>query len=130
MPTIAFEAKTRQQVGIAIIDLHGDINGAADADLNTAYDAAEKANPSKILLNFVDVSYINSTGIALIVGLLARARKSHRPMLVCGLSDHYTEIFNITRLADFMDIFTDEASALSSPAPNSIDPKEKHDAPS
>jgi hypothetical protein len=29
------------------------------------------------------------------------------------LSDHYVEIFNITRLADFMTVFPDESSALS-----------------
>jgi hypothetical protein len=32
--------------------------------------------------------------------------------MVYGLSDHYLEIFQITRLTDFMDIFADEASAL------------------
>jgi len=45
------------------------------------------------------VGYINSTGIALIVGLVARARASHRSLLACNLSEHYVEIFNITRLS-------------------------------
>jgi anti-anti-sigma regulatory factor len=44
--------------------------------------------------------------------MLAKARKSHRQMVVYGLSDHYVEIFQITRLADFMTIYPDEASAL------------------
>jgi anti-anti-sigma factor len=66
-----------------------------------------------ILLNFSDVDYINSTGIALIVNLLTRARKAHHRLLACGLSDHYAEIFQITRLADFIGIFPDEASALA-----------------
>lgn len=74
--------------------------------------------PSKdvILLNFSDVDYINSTGIALIVSLLTRARKAHHRLLACGLSDHYAEIFQITRLADFIGIFPDEASALAAGA--------------
>jgi hypothetical protein len=29
-----------------------------------------------------------------------------------GLSDHYVEIFNITRLSDFVSVFPDEESAL------------------
>jgi anti-sigma B factor antagonist len=65
------------------------------------------------VLNFKGVDYINSTGIALIVGLLAQARKSHRKLVVCGLSEHYQEIFRITRLSDFMEIFDDESSALA-----------------
>jgi anti-anti-sigma regulatory factor len=47
------------------------------------------------------------------VGLLARARTSKRRLLAYGLSDHYIEIFNITRLSDFMSVYPDEQSALS-----------------
>jgi hypothetical protein len=32
---------------------------------------------------------------------------------VFGLSDHYMEIFSITRLADFMQIYPDEEAALA-----------------
>ena len=66
-----------------------------------------------MVLNFADAGYINSTGIALIVGLLARARADGIEVRACGLSDHYREIFEITRLADFMRIKTDETSALA-----------------
>ena len=97
---------------VAIIELHGEINAFAEDTLNAAYAEAEGQEPETILLNFAGVDYINSTGIALIVSLLARARKSHRRLLACGLSQHYVEIFTITRLADFMRIFPDEAGAL------------------
>lgn len=113
MSTKPFQAEVRNQDGAATIDLHGEINSFAEEALNAAYTKAEGANPSKVILNFTSVAYINSTGIALIVGLLARARKSHRQIVVFGLSDHYVEIFQITRLADFMTIYPDEASALS-----------------
>ena len=101
---------------VAIIELHGEINAFAEDTLNAAYTEAEVQDPETILLNFADVDYINSTGIALIVSLLARARKSHRRLLACGLSQHYVEIFNITRLADFMSVYPDESSALTNEA--------------
>jgi anti-anti-sigma factor len=50
------------------------------------------------------VDYINSTGIALIVGLLGKARAAEVPVAASGLSDHYREIFEITRLSDFITI--------------------------
>lgn len=114
MATTEFEANVRYRPGVTIIDLHGEINAFADDVLNAAYAEATRQDSAAILLNFAGVDYINSTGIALIVGLLAQARKSGRRLLTCGLSDHYAEIFNITRLADFMSIFPDEASALAS----------------
>ena len=108
-----FASKVRQLPGLAIIDLSGEINAFADQELDAAYSEAEGSGSKSILLNFENVTYINSTGIALIVGLLARARKAQRRLAVCGLSDHYQEIFQITRLVDFMTIYPNEASLLA-----------------
>jgi anti-anti-sigma factor len=107
------EAEVRQERGRAILDLRGEINGFAQEALDAAYSEAESNDPEIILLNFEEVDYINSTGIALIVGLLARARVSKRRLVAFGLSDHYVEIFEITRLSDFMSVFPDEQSAMS-----------------
>ena len=108
-----FEARVRQEGDVAVIDLRGDINAFAEEALNAAYGEAGNLSAGSVLLNFGDVEYINSTGIALIVGLMAHARKSQRRLVTYGLSDHYVEIFRITRLADFIGIFPDEQSALA-----------------
>ncbi len=113
MSTKSFEAQVRQQSGVAIVDLYGEIEAFAEDGLNAAYAEAESQGTQAILFNFSGIDYINSTGIALIVGLLAQARKSSRRLLACGLSDHYVEIFQITRLVDFISIFPDEDSALA-----------------
>ena len=125
MTAKSLEAQVRHQPRVAIIDLHGEINAFAEEVLNSAYADAESRKSDVILLNFSDVDYINSTGIALIVSLLARARKSKRKLLACGLSQHYVEIFQITRLVDFMSVFPDEASALSENPKSIITQREK-----
>lgn len=102
--------------GVAVLDLSGEINGFATETLEAAYAKAEEGDPATILLNFAGVDYINSTGIALIVSLLGKARAAGRRLLACNLSEHYVEIFNITRLSDFMSVFPDERSALDRPA--------------
>lgn len=114
MPMRQLEAELRDQSEIVIIDLHGEINAFAENVLNRAYAEASEQKPPTILLNFADVDYINSTGIALIVRLMAEARKTGISLIASGLSEHYREIFNITRLADFMTIFPDEVTALES----------------
>jgi anti-sigma B factor antagonist len=121
MPGKKFEATLRQRADTSIIDLHGEVNATADEKLTAIYAESELHRTPVVLLNFGDVDYINSTGIALIVGLLAQALKTKRRLMVCGLSDHYTEMFNITRLSDFMNIFADESSALA----ESIQPASK-----
>jgi anti-anti-sigma factor len=112
MPAKHLEATVRQEPGVAVMDLTGEINGFAQEALDDSYSEAESSDPGAILLNFEGVDYINSTGIALIVGLLAKARASHKRLLACNLSEHYVEIFNITRLSDFMSVFPDEESAV------------------
>ena len=102
--TEEFGATVRQEGTTAIISMQGEINGLADPALDNAYTEAEALTPEKVILDFTDVIYINSTGIALIVGVLARARAAHRPIGAAGLSEHYREIFTITRLSDFMEI--------------------------
>lgn len=84
--------------------LIGEINGLADKAMNAAYQQAEEGSPKQIELDFNRVEYINSTGIALVVGLLAKARATHVALSAVGLSDHYREIFTITRLSDFIEI--------------------------
>jgi anti-sigma B factor antagonist len=108
---MSFEADVRQGEGYAVMDLHGEIQAGADDALSAAYVDAAALSSGAVLLNFADVTYINSTGIALIVGLLAESRKSGRRVVACGLSDHYKEIFEITRISDFVTITDDEGSA-------------------
>ena len=109
-----FIAVVRKKDGAVIIDMKGEVNAFAESGLNAAIKEAEGYDSPLIVLNFTEVNYINSTGIALIVSILAQARKAHRKLVVFGLSKHYVTIFQITRLSDFMTVYTDESSALSS----------------
>jgi anti-anti-sigma factor len=104
MPAIPFRAEVRGDRELATIELHGDINVAAEAGLGAAYAEATGLDAAAVLLDFSDTDYINSTGIALIVRLLADARRDRRDVRATGLSPHYVEIFRITRLSDYMHI--------------------------
>jgi anti-anti-sigma factor len=109
MPASRFEAEVRVGSGIAVVALRGDIDREAESGLAAAYQ--ETAATPVILLDFSSVGYINSTGIALIVRFLADGRRDRRELRACGLSPHYVEIFQLTRLSDYMRIFDDPASA-------------------
>jgi len=109
------DAEVRAIDGAAVIALRGEVDGSAAATLGAAYDEAVKAaQPSTVLLDFAAVDYINSTGIALIVSVLARARAEERNVIASGLSDHYRQIFAITRLSDFIQLFDDVDAAAAS----------------
>jgi anti-anti-sigma factor len=103
MATRELEVAVRRDEGMPVLELVGDIDAGAEGALQEAwYDAA--AGATAVMLDFARTSYINSTGIALIVQLLANARARGIALSARGLSAHYREIFEITRLSDFMAI--------------------------
>jgi len=106
MSTTEFAASVRHEGSAAVLELSGEISSAAEHGLLAAY--AEATDAGVVILDFSHVDYINSTGIALIVGILADARKSGQEVQARGLKEHYREIFRITRLSDFMTILDDD----------------------
>jgi anti-anti-sigma factor len=107
-----FRAGVRDRAGTVVIDMEGDLDGGADTTLTAAYARAEHLAPHTVVLSFTNVGYINSTGIALIVGVLSQARRSGIALHAVGLTEHYRHIFEITRLADFMRFFASEDEAI------------------
>jgi anti-anti-sigma factor len=112
MTTRELDVAVRRRDGAAVIDLVGDVDASAEDALQRGYEEAA-ATGGPVVLNFAGTDYINSTGIALVVGLLAGARARGIEIAACGLSDHYREIFEITRLADFMTIADNEDGAVA-----------------
>lgn len=110
MPGEEFQATVRSSEKGSIIELVGTVNRSAKEAMEAAFEQASEGS-GEILLDFGRVEYINSTGIAVIVGILAMARAEDRQVGAYGLTDHYKEVFEITRLADFMHIYENAATA-------------------
>jgi anti-sigma B factor antagonist len=104
---------------IAIIDIEGDVTPAAEQALMEAY--GQDPGAKAVVLNFSGLDYMNSGGIGLLVTLLVRAKRQKQQLLAYGLSDHYRQIFELTRLDDAISIHEDESAALAAagaaPAP-------------
>jgi anti-anti-sigma factor len=115
MTSTRFAADVREADGGVVVGLAGDINALAEYELERAVTRALATDRDTVVLDFESTDYINSTGIALLVSLLRRARAARVRVIACRVSDHYREIFEITRLIDYMPIADDEASALRLP---------------
>jgi anti-sigma B factor antagonist len=102
---------------ISIIDIEGEITAFCEPVLMSAYDDAALNGSSAIIMNFSQLEYMNSGGIGLLVTLLIRAQRQGQRLLAYGLSDHYKEIFALTRLNEAIGIFDDEHSAVAALSP-------------
>ena len=95
----------------SVIDIRGDVTAGSEDVLMGAYDEAGDARA--IVLNFTELSYMNSGGIGLLVTLLVRANRRSQDLLAFGLSEHYRQIFELTRLDEAVGIHDTEEDALA-----------------
>jgi anti-sigma B factor antagonist len=98
---------------VSIIDVEGEINAAAENALMDAYTLATSHNARVIILNMTKMDYMNSSGIGLLVTLLIRVNRQKQKLLTYGLSEHYRQIFALTRLNEAIGILESEADALA-----------------
>jgi len=96
-----------------VIDIKGDITAQSEDVLMDAYNRSSGTGVRAIVLNFSGLDYMNSGGIGLLVTLLVRAQRQHQRMLAYGLSDHYRQIFELTRLDEAVGIHDTESDALA-----------------
>jgi anti-sigma B factor antagonist len=97
---------------VAVVDIKGDITAACEAVLMSAYEAAG-ATTSRLVLNFDGLEYMNSGGIGMLVTLLVRANRQRQQLAAFGLTAHYREIFELTRLDEAIAIYETEEAALA-----------------
>jgi anti-sigma B factor antagonist len=99
-----------------VIDIKGDITAQSEDVLMDAYARASAQGVSAIVLDFSALDYMNSGGIGLLVMLLVRAQRQHQSVLAFGLSEHYRQIFELTRLDEAVGIHDSQDDALAAAA--------------
>lgn len=97
----------------AIIDIAGEVNGQAEKMLLDAYADASTGDTRAVILNFSRLIYMNSSGIGLLVTILIRAQRIKQRLMAYGLTEHYVEIFELTRLNEVIHLYAGEAEALN-----------------
>jgi anti-sigma B factor antagonist len=110
--TVSMDTRTvGERAGI--IDIKGDVTGACEQVLTDAHDRLTAAGVTSILLDFTGLDYMNSGGIGMVVTMLVRANRQHQALLAYGLTDHYRQIFELTRLDEAIAIHDNESAALA-----------------
>ena len=97
-----------------VIGIKGDVTSTCEGVLTAAHDELTAAGCTSILLDFTGLDYMNSGGIGMVVTMLVRANRQRQALLAYGLTEHYRQIFELTRLDEAIAIHVDEAAALAS----------------
>ncbi|MEI7771821.1 MAG: STAS domain-containing protein [Chloroflexales bacterium] len=103
---------TRDREGVAIIDLVGDVTTFAEEKINSAYREVTNKGARFVLLNFRQNDYINSAGIAILIGIVTEVNRNSQKLAVSGLSQHFQKIFRMVGLAQYAEIYQNEDDAI------------------
>ena len=99
---------------VVVVTITGDIDLHRSADFQDALLALLNDHPKRIVVDLSGVGYMDSSGVASLVKLLARARRDQVALRLTGLCPRVRSIFEITRLDTVFEIFATQQEALES----------------
>ena len=94
------------------IDIGGELTSFAEEELNTAINQANTDEINIIVMNFQDLTYMNSSGIGLLVTSLIRLGREEKRLVAVDLNDHFRQIFELTKLNEAIHLYSTEQEAL------------------
>ncbi len=97
----------------AIMHLEGDITLPAKKTIDDVYDGILKEGKSTIIINIRESDYINSSGIAIFLGIVTKAQRQDSHVVLAIESTHFQKIFFQAGLTLYVDVVTtlEEAKA-------------------
>jgi anti-sigma B factor antagonist len=87
-----------------VMHLKGDVTSFSDGDIRAAYKAMDWSAGHSLVIDFSGTRYINSAGVATLVGLVADITEKKGTLKFAGMAPHYrrvAEIVGITEYASF-----------------------------
>ena len=101
-----------QRDDVSILNIKGDVTAITGESIEEAYRKVTAAGAKKMLFYFDQNGYINSGGIAILIGIASESRKNEQKIRITGLSSHFQKIFHMVGLTKYTAIFPSEESAL------------------
>ena len=97
--------KSKEVKGITVIELTGNVMGGPDATaLNDQLHKFIEDKKKRIVVDLSDVKFINSSGLAMLIGGLNTIRKSGGEMKLARASEKIETLLQMTKLNTVFDI--------------------------
>jgi len=105
----------KRKVGeILVIDLKGKILiGDGIDELREAINSSINEKETKVLLNFADVPYLDSTGLGEVVRSYTSIKKEGGTVKIVNLTNKVKDLLSVTKLLTVFETFEDETKAVS-----------------
>ena len=107
------DVQAGERDGFAHLVLRGDLDLSTVPKVDEALRRIEESRPPLIVLDLSGLSFLDSTGLRLVVTADQRAREGRRRLAVVRGSESVQRVFSITKLDEHLDM-VDDVSAVDS----------------
>jgi anti-anti-sigma factor len=120
---MSFTIEQRERDGVPILSLNGrlvagdPVNGLRDK-LLAMLEKGLSSGVRAVVLDCRETSYIDSSGLGLLVLAHARAMKAEGKLPIFGLNRRGLELLILTKLSTVFELYADETSAVNSCFPD------------
>ncbi len=97
-----------------IIDIAGQLDAFTTPDVKAEFNKLTDARHYKLVLNFTQVDYVNSTGIGAVVAVAQQVRRRKGDLKLYGMKPDIRKVFDLVGASKILEIFETEQDALSS----------------
>ena len=110
---MALEINWERQEGIAIAILGGRIDGSTTDQMQSELESGMGSDDEALILDFEQVSYINSSGLRVGLRIAKQCRDAGRKFGICNLSDATRDIVAISGFDQVIQVFESRNRALN-----------------
>ena len=103
----------RPEQGVVVIAPSTDIDMSRSPELRTAIRQEMGSGVHKMIVDLVDVNYMDSSGLATLVEAMRNASKTETKLVICNMHEKVSAIFEIARLDSFFSIVESRDDAIS-----------------
>ncbi|MGA9116517.1 MAG: STAS domain-containing protein [Bacteroidota bacterium] len=106
--------RVSQRSGVTILALDGNLLGGPDAGrLRKKVDELLEAGKNQIVLDAARVEFMNSSGLAMMIGALNAVRSAGGDLAVANASEKLATVITVTRLGGLFRLYDSVAAAAS-----------------
>jgi len=108
------EIRDREEKGFVILDISGEIDLYNAPEIKEFINKKIEEQKYNIVINFQEISYIDSSGIGALISTLSNLKKYQGTLKITNIHDSVKKVFELTKLTSFFEIYDNVETALNS----------------
>ena len=107
------DISVRETGGVSVMDFTGNLDTNTSPAAESVVNQLLEGGNEKIIFNFMNLNYISSSGLRILLATAKKMKTSGGKMMVCSLNDTVQEVFDISGFAAILDLASNEEEALA-----------------